>query len=253
MPLASAASAAPALRSVCLVVPQLDPVVRVLQRLLDVPDVHRDPRAELWGIENAVLSLGATALEVCAPIRPGAAAHRFLARHPNGGGFALTFGCNEMEKRKRRVERLGVRVVADVDEPGLRLLQLHPRDCGGCMLQFDGTAAPPARDDAPIAMTAVELRTKAPLRVAEQWSTLAQMRVSRQPAHASLAAAGGVEIRVMPSDETAPDGLAAIDLAVRDLAAVWARASEIGIAHERADCAVAITNLRLRFVPMTTA
>ncbi len=251
-----AASAAPALRGVSLVVPRLDPAAHRLQRLLGLPAAHRDPRTEPWGIESLRLPLAAGALEVCAPLRPDAdaAAQRLLARHPDGAAFALAFACDDVQARRRHAERLGVRVVADVDEAGLRRLQLHPRDCGGCMLQFDGTAAPAAPGGTPAAaIAAVELRTQAPLRVAGQWAALTHMRVSRRPGQVALAAAAGVEIRIAPPDEALPDGLAAIDLAVPDAPAVLARAAHLGLAHDCSARTVDVAGLRLRLVPIRGA
>jgi hypothetical protein len=224
-----AAFDAPVLQGVVLMVPRLAPALGLLQQVFGIAPVQPYPMAAQWGIEHAVLPLARGVLELCAPWGSGAAAQRFLARQPEGGACALTLACVDLERQRARFVRLGLRLVADVDEPGLRLLQLHPRDCGGCLLQFVGTPAPHADRGLP----AVELRTRAPLRLADHWAAMLQAPLSREAPQAPTLALRDTSIRFgLADDEAGRDGIASVTVAVNDADAVLNRAAARGLPVE---------------------
>lgn len=224
-----AAFDAPVPQGVVLMVPRLAPALGLLQQVFGIAPVQPYPMAAQWGIEHAVLPLARGVLELCAPLGPGAAAQRFLARQPEGGACALTLSCADLEWQRTRLMGLGLRLVADIDEPGLRLLQLHPRDCGGCLLQFVGTHALHADRGLP----AVELRTRAPLRLADHWAAMLQAPLSRRAPDAPTLALREGQIRfTLAHDEAGRDGIASVTVAVVDGGAVLRRAAARGLRVE---------------------
>lgn len=225
----AAAFDAPVLQGVVLMVPRLAPALDLLQQVFGIAPAQPYPMATQWGLEHAVLPLARGAIELCAPLGLGAAAQRFLARQPEGGACALTLACADLERQRARLVCLGLRLVADVDEPGLRLLQLHPRDCGGCLLQFVGTPALHAGRGLP----AVELRTRAPLRLADHWSAMLEAPLSRRAPEAPTLALRDTRIRfVLADDEAGRDGIASVTVAVDDADAVLDRAVACGLPVE---------------------
>ena len=73
------------LRQICLVAPNLEPVVADLQAVLGLSVCHRDPAVRRYGLENALLPMGTNFLEVVAPIEDNTAAGRFIARSGGRG------------------------------------------------------------------------------------------------------------------------------------------------------------------------
>jgi len=80
---ADAATALPAavrLRQICLVAPDLAPVVSDIAAIMGLEVCYRDPAVARYGLANALLPIDSILLEVVAPTGPGTAAGRFLPR-----------------------------------------------------------------------------------------------------------------------------------------------------------------------------
>ena len=73
------------LRQICLVAPQLEPVVDAVHAIFGLDVCHRDLAVAKYGLVNALFVCGHQFLEVVAPTRDGTAAGRFLQRS-NGRG-----------------------------------------------------------------------------------------------------------------------------------------------------------------------
>jgi hypothetical protein len=127
------------LRQICLAAPALGPAVDAVRDVFGVDVCHRDPNVAKYGLENALFVFGRAFLEIVAPTRPDTAAGRFIERSGGLGGYMAIFDCDDPARRRRLVEGLGVRVANELDYPGFRGIQLHPRDCRATMLEFDRT------------------------------------------------------------------------------------------------------------------
>jgi hypothetical protein len=125
------------LRQICLVAPQLAPVVSAIEAVLGLPVCHRDPAVAKYGLENALFACGHQFLEVVAPTRDGTAAGRFLQRSGGRGGYMAIFDTHDPERRRAHAEALGIRVAHVMDYPAFFGIQLHPADCRATMLEFD--------------------------------------------------------------------------------------------------------------------
>jgi Glyoxalase-like domain len=160
------------LRQVALVARSLAPIVEEIRDVLGLEVAFRDPSVASFGLENALFPIGDQFLEVVSPIRQGTAAGRYLDRRGGDGGYMVILQCDDPAERERRAVALGIRKAFEQDTGGYRhhgrgnpitgareargavagdprsaardrfdvetrVLQLHPRDTGGCFLSVD--------------------------------------------------------------------------------------------------------------------
>ncbi|MGN6310829.1 MAG: hypothetical protein ACTHNN_14905 [Xanthobacteraceae bacterium] len=182
------------LRQVCLVAPHLEPVVSDLAAIFGLDVCYRDPHVGKYGLENALLPVDTTLLEVVAPFQDGTAAGRFLQRTGNRGGYMAIFACADPDERGRHAGTLGVRTANVIDHPPYHGVQLHPRDCRAAFIEFNHTEGsdnirgpyPPAgpnwqasiRTDVTQALLGIELQSPDPAGLARHWSAIIGAPVS---------------------------------------------------------------------------
>jgi hypothetical protein len=173
------------LRQVALVARSIAPVIEEMRDVLGLEVAFRDPSVASFGLENAVFPLGDQFLEVVSPIREGTAAGRYLERRGGDGGYMIILQCDDPAERERRIVALGIRKAFEQDLGGYRVLQLHPRDTGGCFLSVDFQAGGedrkgrwhPAgpnwqaavRTGVVCGISAVEIQSPDPARLATRW------------------------------------------------------------------------------------
>jgi hypothetical protein len=136
----------PRIRQAVLVTHTLEPVVARLREHLDrwvtVPDPYHDPGVARFGLENAVLSVGDSFLEILAPVRPETAAGRHLQRRGGDAGYMVMLQVADMVATRQRLATLGVQVVWQVELADAVDLHLHPHDVPGALVAVD-TMDPP--------------------------------------------------------------------------------------------------------------
>ena len=130
------------LRQIALVADHLQPVVDDLCAVLGIRVSFNDPGVGTYGLENAVMPIGDTFLEVVAPVRPDTTAGRYLERRGGNGGYMVILQSEDLDADRARFVELGVRVVAQLDRPHARGTHLHPRDVGGAILSVDDMDPP---------------------------------------------------------------------------------------------------------------
>ncbi len=176
------------LRQICLVARSLDPVVDDIASIMGLDVCYRDPNVGKYGLENALLPVGTTLLEVIAPLEAGTAAGRFLDKANGRGGYMAIFSCADPQERQANAERLGVRVAHVIDHPPYYGVQLHPRDCRAAFIEFNHVAGsddiagpyPPAgpdwqrsiRDDVTQALMCVDMTSPDPAGLARHWGEI---------------------------------------------------------------------------------
>jgi catechol 2,3-dioxygenase-like lactoylglutathione lyase family enzyme len=104
--------------------------------------VYRDPEVAKFGLENALMRIGDQFIEVVAPTRADTAAGRHLDRHGDSA-YMLILQTDDLTRDRKRLDRLGVRVVWESDFPDIRAAHLHPKDIGAAIVSLD-EATPPA-------------------------------------------------------------------------------------------------------------
>ncbi len=183
------------LRQICLVAPQLEPVIADVADIMGLSVCYRDEHVAKYGLVNALLPVDTILLEVVAPFRAGTAAGRFLDRTGGRGGYMAIVCCDDPDERGTRANTLGVRTANVIRHPPYHGVQLHPRDCRAAFIEFNHTDGsddalgpyPPAgpdwqnfiRKDVTQALTAVEMQSPDPEGLAEHWSRIIGVPVSR--------------------------------------------------------------------------
>lgn len=193
------------LRQICLVAPQLEPVISDIAAIMGLSVCYRDGNVAKYGLENALLPVDTILLEVVAPFKPGTAAGRFLEKTGGRGGYMAIFCCDDPDARGGHANALGVRTANVITHAPYHGVQLHPRDCRAAFIEFNHTdgsddilgAYPPAgpdwqnhiRKDVTQALTEVEMQSPDPQALAEHWGRIIGVDASRN-------AGGEAELRL---------------------------------------------------------
>lgn len=221
------------MRQICLVARSLAPVVDELRAGLGLEVCHRDPGVGKYGLENALFPVGDGFLEVVAPVREGTTAGRYLERRGGDGGYMVITQCDDLAPRRKRCEALSVRIANEIGYPEYHELQLHPRDVGAAMLSFawqagarapggpwhpaawHGEGEPGGGASLIRAMTAAELQSEDPDRLARRWSDLIERPVRVQDGQ-RLIALDDATLRFTEATDGRGEGLAGLDLMCAD-------------------------------------
>jgi len=127
------------LRQVCLVAADLAREAARIREELGLEECYRDPNVAKYGLENVLFPVGSSFLEIVAPTRPGTAAGRFLERHGGRYGYMVIMDCDDPERRQRHVESVGIRIANLIRHGSYLGVQLHPKDTGAAMIEFNHT------------------------------------------------------------------------------------------------------------------
>jgi hypothetical protein len=241
---------------VALVARQLAPAVGDLCAILGIEVGYRDPGVKLFGLENSVMPVGDTFLEVVSPIEHDTAAGRFLDRRRGDGGYMVIVQSNDLAPHRRRLEALGVRIVWETTLADIETIHLHPRDVGGAILSLD-VARPPeswrwagpdwksrVRTDVTTAITGVELQAGDPAALASRWSQVLDRPAVPHGAGHEIPLDTGV-IRFVPDDDRRGDGISALDVAVADRARLEEAARARGAYLNRDELSICGVRIRM--------
>jgi hypothetical protein len=182
------------LRQICLVAPQLEPLIGDIADIMGLKVCYRDGNVAKYGLENALLPVDTILLEVVAPLQEGTAAGRFLQKTGGHGGYMAIFCCDDPDARGRHAKEIGVRVANVIDHAPYHGVQLHPRDCRAAFIEFNHTDGsddilgpyPPAGPDwqtsickdVTLALTGAEMQSPEPANLAEHWGRILGIPVS---------------------------------------------------------------------------
>ena len=183
------------LRQICLVAPQLEPVIADIAEIMGLSVCYRDGNVAKYGLVNALLPVDTILLEVVSPFREGTAAGRFLDKTAGRGGYMAIFCCDDPDAYGKRADDMGVRTANVITHAPYHGVQLHPRDCRAAFIEFNHTEGsddvlgpyPPAgpdwqrsiRKDVTQALTGVELQSPDPQGLAEHWGRIIGVAVSK--------------------------------------------------------------------------
>lgn len=236
------------LRQICLVAHDLEGAVADLCAVLGLEVCHRDPNVGKYGLVNALMPVGTSFIEVVSPQAPGpaTAAGRYLERRGGDGGYMVINDCDDVMAYRARALASGVRIIAERDEPGhAHLMQLHPRDTGGCILEIDTHAGGERLDgkyawagphwqghvcrERALAMTGCDVQSESPVKLAERWSGIIARPVVADERGLSCLRLDNAVLRFVPVSDGRGEGLAAVRLDVRDSASIVAAAAARGL------------------------
>lgn len=227
------------LRQVALAARELAPVADRLAEVLDLEVAFQDPGVATFGLENAVLPVGDTFLEVVSPVRADAPAARWLERHGGDGGYMVIVQSADLAADRARLARLGVRIVWEVALDDIATLHLHPRDVGGAILSLDEARPPeswrwagPAwqahrRTGVVTGLAGAELAVHDPGRVAARWAEVLDRPLRRTDAGLATVFLEDGALRFTAAGEE-PEGVVALELREASPGALRRRAEAVG-------------------------
>lgn len=237
------------IRQLALVARDLEPVVDDLCAVLDVDIAFRDKGIESFGLENALLALGDTFLEVVSPIQSGTTAGRLLDRRRGDGGYMVLVQVDgqdlNLPVERKRLAVQGVRIVWEAKFDDIATLHLHPRDVGAAILSLDvavpaeswrwaGPAwigsADAALAESPNAITTAVLQSADPEALARRWSQIVDRPVVLVDGVPTIPIDDD-SLRFIHATDGRGDGLAGMSVRVADRRAAFevARARQIPI------------------------
>ena len=221
------------LRQICLVAPNLEPVIPDIAAIMGLAVCYRDGNVGKYGLENALLPVDTILLEVVAPVREGTAAGRFLGKTAGRGGYMAIFCCDDPVTRGSNANAIGVRTANVIAHPPYHGVQLHPRDCRAAFIEFNHTDGsddvlgpyPPAGPDwqkfiakeVTQALTGVEMQSPDPLGLAEHWGRIIGVAVGKDAKGEAELKLPNASFRFVKGDSEIMSGL---DFRVADVAAV---------------------------------
>jgi hypothetical protein len=250
------------LRQIALIARELTPIVEDIKEVLGLEVAFRDPAVAVFGLENAVFPVGNQFLEVVAPTREGTAGGRYLDRRQGNGGYMVILQADDHASYKRRAAELNIRKALEHDEPEFHIMQLHPRDTGGCFLEIDqqiGSEKPedpwhPAghnwqsavRTEVVRGIAGAEIQTPNQAELSERWGQIMQLPVQANTQGQPSLQLTNAHVRFVADSDGRGEGLGGVDLKVADRARLLAAAQRRGL-HIDGDC-VQLCGVRFRLV-----
>lgn len=242
------------LRQVALVAHELAPVRKQLFALFGLQRDFKDPGVGAFGLENSVMAIGSTFLEVVAPVKDDTTAGRLLARRGGDGGYMVIVQTDDLSIDKARIEKLGVRIVWEADLPDAKAFHMHPRDVGGAIVSFDQMSPPEswkwAGDDwqnrsADLVdeIVGVELQAEDVQTMADRWAEVFGREVSSGEDCLSITLDHGV-IRFVKDTNGRGDGVCGVDVRTDKLASILSIANQEGLEIEGNRVTVCGTDFR---------
>ena len=133
------------IRQLVLVSEKRDLIVKKLCDLFKLEVAFYDPGIIHFGLENAVLPVGNTFLEVVSPVKENTTAGRYLERKKGDCGYMVIIQTKNLSDDKTRVKSNGMQIVWEADraEEGIhaQAIHLHPKDFGA-ILSLDSMDPP---------------------------------------------------------------------------------------------------------------
>jgi methylmalonyl-CoA/ethylmalonyl-CoA epimerase len=122
---------------VAIAVHDLDGAIADYARKYGVTPLHREV-VETQGVEEAMLPVGGSFVQLLRPLGPDTAVGRFLEK--NGEGLHhIAFAVLDLEEALAHLQSEGARLVDSEPRPGgrgARIAFVHPRDLGGTLIEL---------------------------------------------------------------------------------------------------------------------
>jgi len=125
------------LRQAVLAAGTLEPARSTLFELLGLEADFADPGVSAFGLENSVMAIGDSFLEIVSPVEANTTAGRLLERRKDTCGYMVIFQVDDHAALSSRLEALGIRTVWSFENDAVSACHVHPKDIGGAIVSFD--------------------------------------------------------------------------------------------------------------------
>ena len=244
------------LKQVALVAGELAPVREKIFDILGLVADYDDPGVGAFGLCNSVMAIGETFLEVVCPKEEGTTAARLLERRGGDGGYMVIALVDSIQGISRRIERLQMRKIWEVDREEVSAFHVHPKDIGAAIVSFDEMrpstewlwAGPGWRDRKSShvgGITAVDVQADDPEAIAANWAA-AFGRSFRLEGDVLLMQLDDGDIRFVEAVDGRGDGVAAVEFSVTDRSAIMTAAEKHNLSWFGNEIMVCGTRFRFR-------
>lgn len=254
------------LRQIAVTTADLAKTAADIQAVLGVEPCHTDPGVGIFGLKNVLWPVGTQFIECVTPTGPDTAAGRYQARRGGDTGYMVITQVDDVDARRAHVDSLGVRLAHELDhaEEGFRGMQLHPADTGGSFFEMDQMIEPGAdrvggpwwpagnywepyvNTDTVSAITAAELQSPEPQRLAERWAQIAQIDLTADAQGNPTVELDNATLRFVEETDGRGEGLGGIDVRAARRDAVLAAAKQRGC--DAGESQVSLGGLRVNLV-----
>lgn len=233
------------LRQAVLAAGTLEPARSTLFELLGLEADFADPGVEAFGLENSVMAIGDSFLEIVSPVEANTTAGRLLERRKDTCGYMVIFQVDDHAALSRRLETLGMRTVWRFENDAVAACHVHPKDIGGAIVSFDEMrpaaewvwGGPKWRDQrATGARQVVGCTMQSPksAELAARWAQAFDRSVLDVEAGHRIDLDDGTFIDFVDLAEGSTyEGVRGFTIAVDDPAAARAKGAELGLGDER--------------------
>jgi hypothetical protein len=129
------------LRQLVIATSEMDSLADKICDLFELKRTFSDPELIVFGLQNVLIPLGDTFLELVTPVEENSSAERFLKKRGGDGGYMVIVDTVDLEKEKERLEKAGMTIVwyenRKFDDIHGQSLHLHPKQVGGAILSID--------------------------------------------------------------------------------------------------------------------
>ena len=226
------------IRQIALVARELAPIEEKLCRVFGLKVAFRDPNIDHYGLDNAVIPVGDTFLEVVAPNREGTTAGRYLERRGGDGGYMILVQSDDIEAHREHIQSLGVRVVQDINLEKAKGTHLHPKDVPGAILSIDAMDPPESwewagpdwqdyvQTEVTTTLLGATIQSPNPDAIAHRWSEVLRQPVEGE-GNAAVIRLEDTAVRFVPPQDQRGEGIFGVDIGVREPIALIARARDM--------------------------
>jgi len=228
------------IRQLVLVCEDLDQVTKNLCDLFDIKIAYNDPGIIFFGLENALLPVGSTFIEVISPVEEGTTAGRFLDRRQGDGGYMVIIQVDDFFKSKEMVDQRGVNIIFESEDPLARAIHLHPKQLGGAILSLDVMDPPESwkwagpewqkyvETKTVETITGVQIQSSDPAKMKDKWQSVLTVDSSKN-LEKNIINLDQTTIEFIENEDTRGEGVTAFRLKVKDVEALNRRASELNL------------------------
>ena len=129
------------LRQLVIATSEMDLLADSICDLFELNRTFSDPELIVFGLQNVLIPLGDTFLELVTPIKENTSAERFLKKRGGDGGYMVIVDSVDLEKERKRLENVRMDIVwyenRKFDGIHGQSLHLHPKQVGGAILSID--------------------------------------------------------------------------------------------------------------------
>ena len=99
------------LRQLVIATSELDLLADSICDLFELNRTFSDPELIVFGLQNVLIPLGDTFLELVTPVRENTSAERFLRKRGGDGGYMVIVDSVDIEKERKRLETVEMDIV----------------------------------------------------------------------------------------------------------------------------------------------